>query len=90
MLPYANKTLMVRFLRKRGFDVANSRNAQFSKYRNAFWLDYEDSNGCWHKAYYSAAAGRPIFSVDNKFIDITTEEVTKNHLYRLKKRTDDC
>ena len=90
MLPYANKTLMVRFLRKRGYDVANSRNAQFSKYRNAFWLDYEDSSGSWHRAYYSAAAGRPIFSVDNKFIDITTEEVTKNHLYRLKKRTDDC
>lgn len=88
MLPYANKTRMVQFLRKRGYDVANSRNAEFSKYRNSFWLDYEDSAGCWHKAYYSAAAGRPIFSIDREFIPITTEEVVANHMYRLKSRTD--
>lgn len=82
MLPYANKTLMVQFLRKRGYDVANSRNAQFSKYRNAFWLDYEDSNGCWHEAYYSAAGGRPIFSIDKNFIDISLEEVVEHKMIR--------
>ena len=64
MLPRATKTQMIRFLRDRGFSVADTRNAQFSKYRNSFWLDYEDDKGTWHRAYYSAADGKPIFSID--------------------------
>ena len=79
---------MIHLLRNKGYDVANTRQAEFSKYRNSFWLDYEDSAGNWHRAYYSAAAGRPIFSVDKKFITITIDDVIKHQMYRLKSRTD--
>jgi len=91
MVPYANKTLLIRFLRKRGYDVAKTTQAQFSKLTRsrAYWLEYQDSTGTWHKAYYSAAAGRPIFSVDGTFIPITIEEAVTNYLYKLKDRTDD-
>lgn len=88
MFPKATKTQMVKFLRDRGFDVANPRKAKFTKYRDAFWLDYEDSSGDWHRAYYSAAAGRPIFSVDRNFISITLEEIVEHGMLRIKKRTN--
>lgn len=90
MVPYANKTLLIRFLRKRGYDVAKPTQAKFSKLtrRHAYWLEYQDSTGIWHTAYYSAAAGRPIFSINGNFIRITVEEVVENYLYQLKGRTD--
>lgn len=86
MFPKATKTQMIHFLRDRGYEVANTRQAQFSKYRNSFWLDYEDSNGIWHQAYYSAAAGKPIFSIDHEFINITLDEVINHGMFRKNKK----
>lgn len=85
MKPSTNKTKMVTFLRARGYDVPSIRRSIFSKHRDSFWLDWQDSADKWHKAYYSAAGGRPIFYVDRHFIDITLAEVidagmvTENH-----------
>ena len=39
-IPHANKTKMIRLLRMFGFDVANSRRAQFHKMGTSHWLDY--------------------------------------------------
>lgn len=88
MLPRATKTQMIKFLKDRGYDIVKSRTAEFGKYRDSFWLDYEDSTGCWHQAYYSAAGGRPIFSVDRNFIDITLDDVIKHGMYRSKGRKE--
>ena len=84
ILPQANKTKMIRVLRDRGFDVANSRKAEFSSYRTSFWLDYEDSTGAWHRATYSAAAGRPFFMVDRNCIDFSMDDVKKFEIFRVR------
>lgn len=88
MLPRANKTQMIRFLRDQGYSVSQTKQAKFSKEKDAFWLDYMDDNENWHQAFYSVHRGDPIFSVDHNFIDITLEEMIEHGMYRLKSRTD--
>lgn len=83
-VPHANKTRMVRLLRRFGFDVPNSRRAQFSKYKTSYWLDYEDSSGAWHKATYSSAGGRAFLMVDQQSQRVPMEVVVELGLYRIK------
>lgn len=84
VLPRATKRSLVMLLRSRGLEVPSSRRAEFSTYKRFYWLHWYDSEGVWHQAYYTAAGGRPVLSIDQKFVDITMAEVIHFGLYEEK------
>ena len=83
-VPRATKTQMIQFLKDRGYDIPHTRKAEFSKYRTSFWLDWEDSNGTWHRASSGAAGGRAYFMVDRNCIDFKLEDVMHYKMFREK------
>lgn len=81
MLPKANKTRMVRLLRKKGFPVPSIQQAEINHLGRTYWLRWRDKDKVPHVAYYTAAGGRPILQVDKQWVEISMEEVRRFGLF---------
>lgn len=84
LYPRATKTGLVRLLKARGLDIPKAYETEFSRIGRAYWLRWADKQGIAHSAYYSAAGGLPVLSIDKQFADITLGEVIGFGLYEEK------
>jgi len=77
ILPKANKTSLVKLVRSKGYDVPSVRQAGFTGggRSRSYWLNWTDSQGTHHSAYYTGAGGRPCLLVDKTWLDLTLAEV---------------
>ncbi len=82
LYPYATKTRMVSLLKELGYNVPKLKETYFDKISHAFWLEWLDSDRAYHKAYYSSCLGRPIFSVDSKFVEISLQQIVALGMYK--------
>lgn len=71
LYPIANKTNLVKMLRKKGQDIPSLRDAALSKVGRSYFLRWADTKGERHIAYYTAAGGRPVLQVDNDWLQIS-------------------
>ena len=87
---YANKTRLVKFLRALGHDIPSIRRAEFSFYRRTYWLEWEDSDGKWHKASYLSGAYSPVLIVDKAVTELAMATVRQYGLVEEKEKAPAC
>jgi len=89
LLPRATKLKLARLVKSKGYVIPSVYNASFVKNGHSFWLKWTGKDGTVYRAYYSAVAGRPFLSVNDKSYDLTMAEVIHFDLVQEKYRFPD-
>lgn len=84
LLPRATKLKLARLVKSKGYVIPSVYNASFAKHKSSFWLKWTGKDGTVYRAYYSAVAGKPFLSVNDKEFDLTLSEVIHFDLVREK------